>query len=839
MSKIPGGMSRPEGVRAVTVPPPGRTSADHPPGPAGYGSRATAPQPNGRSPGRPDGATGPDSQPDRGLLLANEIALTIVSLAAVVGMHRLFVDGSYRGALALQVVVAHAVVASLRRARVSLLPAALVTIVAGALFITWTRFPGTAQWLLPTGETARQLGDDLSAAWHIFGDVSAPAPVANGFVVVSAAAIWLLAFIADWAAFRVSATLEALLPATTLFVVAAMLGDEGSPVASAAVFSAAALVWVLVHRTTNQERRSRWAGGRRAHGRWSVVGTGSLIIGAAVILGTVAGPQLPGADADALLAWRDINKDDPSRVVLSPMVSLQTNLVDQPDVEVFTVRSERSSYWRLTSLDEFDGELWRSSYSTDDASGPLPRALETAGEGETITQEITINGLSSVWLPAAFEPVAVDTGEDQPTDVDARSSTLMVDSDVDYSDGYTYDVTSRIPDWTAAELRRATSEVPDEIAERYLPLPEGFPDAARAEAVRLTQTEDTSYDKALALQRYFRSGEFTYDINVGPGHSEQALLDFLFETRRGYCEQFAAAYAALARAANLPSRVAVGFTPGVQDENDPTLFRVRGIHAHAWVEIYLGEYGWVTFDPTPTRGPPGAGNWLGITESQDTTGGGAAITDPGSASGFGESGAVPQGGSGDENRGPGLGLEDGAVTGGGAGSDDPEPFLPEPVRDAALPVGLAVLAYAVLVPLAIVIQRFVRRRRAKSAAAKVRLWWQRLTTELAADGVALPPWLTIAEKADRMAEALPDATPEIQGLARKMEVIVYGEAAPPAEEITEAEGAWAAVVAKAARRRSWRGRALRYLDVRQLFTRRPDRLVAHGGAAPAAVVSSP
>jgi hypothetical protein len=90
-----------------------------------------------------------------------------------------------------------------------------------------------------------------------------------------------------------------------------------------------------------------------------------------------------------------------------------------------------------------------------------------------------------------------------------------------------------------------------------------------------------------------------------------------------------------------------------------------------------------------------------------------------------------------------------------------------------------------------------------------------------------------------MAEALPDAAPEIQGLARKMEVIVYAEAAPPDEEIAATEGSWAAVVAKATRRRSWRGRVLRYLDVRQLVTRRANRLVAHGGATPAAVVPSP
>ena len=190
------------------------------------------------------------------------------------------------------------------------------------------------------------------------------------------------------------------------------------------------------------------------------------------------------------------------------------------------------------------------------------------------------------------------------------------------------------------QLRTASTEIPDDIAERYTQLPADFPELATDEAVRITGEAATPYDKALALQNYLRSDRFTYDKEVGAGHSTEALLTFLFETRRGYCEQFAATFAALARAVGLPSRVAVGFTPGIQDDNDPTLFRVWGIHAHAWPEVYLGEYGWVPFEPTISRGPPGAPEWLGIEEQQDTTAGGSApvaapqmasTTGPGSA----------------------------------------------------------------------------------------------------------------------------------------------------------------------------------------------------------------
>ena len=126
------------------------------------------------------------------------------------------------------------------------------------------------------------------------------------------------------------------------------------------------------------------------------------------------------------------------------------------------------------------------------------------------------------------------------------------------------------------------------------------------EAQKVTADGSTPYDKALLLQDYFRDPtKFTYDLNVGPGHSNRALETFLFGGGRGY-RSSSQARSRPWRSVGLPARVAVGFTPGIRDPNDPNLYRVRGIHAHAWPEVYLGQYGWVPFEPTPTRGPPGA-----------------------------------------------------------------------------------------------------------------------------------------------------------------------------------------------------------------------------------------
>jgi hypothetical protein len=78
-----------------------------------------------------------------------------------------------------------------------------------------------------------------------------------------------------------------------------------------------------------------------------------------------------------------------------------------------------------------------------------------------------------------------------------------------------------------------------------------------------------------------------------------AVEYFLFEQRRGYCEQFSSSLAVMARSLGIPARVATGYAPG---EYNPFTgyYDVRASDAHAWVEVYFPGYGWSTFDPTPS-----------------------------------------------------------------------------------------------------------------------------------------------------------------------------------------------------------------------------------------------
>src|SRR5205807_1157799 len=162
-----------------------------------------------------------------------------------------------------------------------------------------------------------------------------------------------------------------------------------------------------------------------------------------------------------------------------------------------------------------------------------------------------VSGLSSIWLPAAFQPSRVDGTKG--VSYDSESGSLI--SEKDTTNGLSYQVQSVIPEYglTATQLNQVLPSTGAALT-RYLGLPT-IPSSVADLARSIVKGKDTPYAKALALQDFFRgaNSRFTYDQNFVQGHSNNALVQFLFRTRRGYCEQFAGAYAVMARAVGLPT----------------------------------------------------------------------------------------------------------------------------------------------------------------------------------------------------------------------------------------------------------------------------------------------
>jgi transglutaminase-like putative cysteine protease len=122
-------------------------------------------------------------------------------------------------------------------------------------------------------------------------------------------------------------------------------------------------------------------------------------------------------------------------------------------------------------------------------------------------------------------------------------------------------------------------------------------------AAQVTKDSPGYYQKTAAIEKYLKTN-FLYSLKPGIAEDGNQLRHFLFVSKKGYCSYFAFAMALMCRSLGIPSRVAVGFYVDPQSEV-LNFYQVRAFQAHAWVEVYFGELGWVEFDPTSDTLAPG------------------------------------------------------------------------------------------------------------------------------------------------------------------------------------------------------------------------------------------
>ncbi|NUB89886.1 DUF4129 domain-containing protein [Haloterrigena sp. SYSU A121-1] len=264
-----------------------------------------------------------------------------------------------------------------------------------------------------------------------------------------------------------------------------------------------------------------------------------------------------------------------------------------PEVR-FTVEADRASYWRTGVYDRFAGDEWVRTGDRSDYGGPIG---EPPGETERVRQLVTAETTLGV-MPAAPQPVTVGGEFTQHTQV---SSHGQIHPNNPLVEGDTYAVESAVIDPDAAALQRAGTDYPDPIAERYLQTPEDTSDEFEARTAEITADADTPYEKAVAIEDYLRSTK-GYSLEVDRPNGNVAET-FLLEMDEGYCVYFATTMAQMLRAEDVPTRYVTGYTSGQQVDDDE--YVVRGTDAHAWVEVYFPDHGWVAFEPTPS-GPRNA-----------------------------------------------------------------------------------------------------------------------------------------------------------------------------------------------------------------------------------------
>lgn len=475
--------------------------------------------------------------------------------------------------------------------------------------------------LIPTPDWAVQVWAALGEGVGVATDDPAPVAVTDPVVLVTATALGLVAVGVDVLSVSLRRAALAGVVLGSVAIWSSLIVD-GPPRWWATVTAAAGFLTLLAVSTSADQGaddlllvddgRAEATSGRAR--LVAAVGIAVTAIGGALLAPTV----LPSKEF-ATLSIGEGNGSGREIATINPIVDLRRDLLRPDNIPVLHYRSTAAQpeYLRLVSLDTFDGAAW----FTAPRSVPIDNRVETGmppppgltdpsvRTGQAEYSIVVSESLESDWLPLPYPTLAIDIDGDWRFDagsldvVGASGGTKGVAYQVE-----ALELTPRGNDLSGPAVTGPGADTP--AADPNLT---AVPASVRAEldelTARVTAGAETEHEAAIAIQGWFREN-FAYDIAGTPAGSDiDALRDFLRD-RRGYCEQYAATMALMARVAGIPARVAVGYRPGtsVNDEQDGvppvagdgSLREVRAHDSHAWPELYFEGAGWLRFEPTPS-----------------------------------------------------------------------------------------------------------------------------------------------------------------------------------------------------------------------------------------------
>jgi protein-glutamine gamma-glutamyltransferase len=251
------------------------------------------------------------------------------------------------------------------------------------------------------------------------------------------------------------------------------------------------------------------------------------------------------------------------------------------------VPAQSKLYWRGLVLGNYDGRTWSQLQLRVRGN----RQISVTRRGAPVHYQVTLEPHGRTWLFALEVPQSIPRLDGNPTGV---TSDLQLRSSQPINERIRYDAVSHVDfDLQPNELAM--------VLQQWLELPPGFNPQTLAYAARLRSQFNNNAEKVNAVLRLFREQNFRYTLEP-PTLGKDAVDEFLFTTRAGFCEHYAGAFVVLMRAAGIPSRVVTGYQGGEINPTDGYM-TVRQSDAHAWAEVWLENRGWIRVDPTAAVAP--------------------------------------------------------------------------------------------------------------------------------------------------------------------------------------------------------------------------------------------
>ncbi len=546
--------------------------------------------------------------------------LTVLSALAIAGFEPAFGPYNYLAAAVGGLVIGTATIVGSYLLRLSLVSSVAIALAAYVLFGGAIAMPASSlAGVVPTPTTLLGVFQGAVYGWPDILTLQTPVEAPAYIAVVPYFATWLVSVVAvsiavRWLPKRKRTALRAgvlVIPAVVLFLVGILIGTEHPYFAGirGVVFAGIALVWLGWRRRDGAVSLMVDGSARRR----KVIGVAIVVLGA-VVIGSVGGLVLAPKLTSRFVLREEITPPFDALHYPSPLSGFRNFTKKDAKTDLFTVTGLQSGQRiRMATMDTYDGIVWNvasPTTQTSDSGGfellgrniPKP-LLATAGDGSTL--KFTMEGYNDVWLPDASYPTTLDFTKHVGTDpattvrVNPNTSTVAVTSGVKKGLVYTVDVTT-----PALPSDKALATVP--AARLTLPPVSSVPDVVAAKATEYAGTAKTTIQQLRNIERSLKSiGYLSHGLASDPvpsraGEGADRMTElFTKQPMVGDEEQYATAFALMARSLGYPTRVVMGFAPKVSTGD--TVTTVTGKDVTAWDEVAFKGVGWVPFYPTPTK----------------------------------------------------------------------------------------------------------------------------------------------------------------------------------------------------------------------------------------------